>query len=421
MLFTPLRIGRLELPGRLIKTATSETRASDEGFVTPELIDFYVPIAAGGTPLLITGNLYVGLDGKSSPRQPGADCDDKIPGLTQLVDAVHAHGSKIFAQLNHCGRQVIPRFAGVAEALSSSDVKDLLTGTRPRPLATAEITRIVQAFADAAERCQRAGFDGIQIHAAHGYLLGQFLTPYTNRRTDEFGGALEQRIRVLRDVFRAIRARVGPAHPVILKLNGADCLPLRRGLKTAELVEVAAIMEQEGVDAVEVSVGHYESGFPVVRGRFGRCLWHLGRGTMRFVSAPRRLAFRVFRPLMTVACNLIWKGREGFNLEYARQFKERLSVPVICVGGFLTRAAMEAALERGWCDVIAVGRGFIADPFLYEHLRDNTPGPRCNSCNACVGVIGTHPIDCYHPRIRAEKDAMLARVNLRPGGEFMAR
>jgi 2,4-dienoyl-CoA reductase-like NADH-dependent reductase (Old Yellow Enzyme family) len=408
MLFTPIRIGQLTLPGRLIKTATSETRASDEGFVTPELIDFYVPIAAGGTPLIITGNLYISGTGKSSPRQTGADHDDKVPGLARLVDAVHEHGARIFAQLSHCGRQVLPRFAGLPEAVSASNVKDLLTGTRPRPLAKEEIARIVQEFADAAGRCQQAGFDGIQLHAAHGYLLGQFLTPYTNRRSDEYGGALEQRMKLLRDVFRATRSRVGRDYPVILKLNGSDYLPLRRGLKTKELVEIAAIMEREGVDAVEVSVGHYESGFPVVRGSFGRCLRLMVQGSMQYTSAPRRFLFRVFRPLIALACNVIWRGREGFNLEYARQFKMRLKVPVICVGGFLSREAMEAAIAQGACDAVAVGRGFIADPFLHRHLRENTRGPRCNDCNACVGVIGTQPLDCYHPQVRAEKDAMLA-------------
>jgi 2,4-dienoyl-CoA reductase-like NADH-dependent reductase (Old Yellow Enzyme family) len=134
MLFTPIKIGQLTLPGRFIKTATSETRASDDGFVTDELLDFYLPIAAGGTPLIITGNFYTSIDGKSTPRQPGADHDDKLPALARLVSAVHQHGAKIFAQLSHCGRQVVPRFAGLPEAVSASDVKDLITGTRPRPL-----------------------------------------------------------------------------------------------------------------------------------------------------------------------------------------------------------------------------------------------------------------------------------------------
>ena len=408
-LFTPLQIGPLTVSGRLVKTATAETRASEDGFVTQELIDFYVPMAKGGTPLIITGNLYIGGDGKSAPRQLGGDNDDKIAGLAKLVDAVHAHGAKIFAQLNHCGRQAVPRFAGLPETVSASDVKDIITGTRPRPLTVAQIERIVQQFGDAAARCQRAGFDGIQIHAAHGYLINQFLTPYTNRRNDAYGGKLEQRIQLLREVFRVIRARVGADYPVILKLNGADALPLRPGLKTTELVEIAAIMESEGVHAVEISVGHYESGFPMVRGTFGLCLRHMVEGSARYLPFLRRILLTLFRPLLALAFNILWNRREGFNLTYARDFKRRLRIPVICVGGFVTRTAMETAIGQGDCDAVAAGRAFIADPFLYRHLRDNTPGPRCIDCNGCVGKIGTAPLDCYHPKVRAEKDAMLSR------------
>ena len=236
LLFTPIAIGKLTIAGRLIKTATAETRASDDGFVTPDVLDFYRPMAIGGTPLIITGNIYVSRDGRSSPRQLGADADDKIPGLAELAATVHAHGARLFAQINHCGRQVIPSFAGVAEAVSASDKTDLTTGTRPRPLTLTEIERIVESYAQAAERCKKAGFDGLQIHAAHGYLLNQFLTPYTNRRRDAYGGSAVERMRMLCEVIRATRARVGRDFPLIVKLNGADALPLRPGLKTPALV-----------------------------------------------------------------------------------------------------------------------------------------------------------------------------------------
>jgi 2,4-dienoyl-CoA reductase-like NADH-dependent reductase (Old Yellow Enzyme family) len=334
LLFTPIRIGTLTIAGRLIKTATAETRATDDGHVTPELIDFYVPIAQGGTPLIITGDIYVGRDGKSAPRQLGADHDDKIPGLERLTAAVHAHGAKVFAQLNPCGRQVVPRFAGLAEAVSASAKTEILTGTRPRALTLAEIEHLVVRYADAAERCRKAGFDGVQIHAANGYLMGQFLTPYTNRRTDAYGGAVEGRTRLLHETIRAIKARCGAGFPVIVKMNGS----------------------------------------------------------------------------VAVVFNLVWRRREGFNLRYTREFKPKLRIPVICVGGFLTRAAMETAIARGECDIVSAGRAFIADPLLYRHLRDDEPGPRCVDCNACIGHLGAQPADCYHPRVRAEKDAMLARA-----------
>jgi 2,4-dienoyl-CoA reductase-like NADH-dependent reductase (Old Yellow Enzyme family) len=418
-LFRPITVGGLTLPGRLFKTATSETRATDDGRIGPEFIAFYEPIARGGTPLIITGNLYVSPDGHSTPRQAGADHDDKIPGLGRLAEAVQAHGSRLFVQLSHCGRQVLPRAVGLPEAVSASPVKDLFTGTRPRALEPGEIARIVRDFAAAAARCREAGVDGVQIHAAHGYLLSQFLTPYVNRRGDAYGGSTEDRARLMVEVLDAVRDRVGPDYPMIVKLNGSDALPLRRGLGPEELVDVAVLAERHGADAVEVSVGHYESGFPVVRGTFWRCLRLFSRGAARDLPTVRRIALKVGWPVAAVACNLLWRPREGFNLDYARAFKRALSIPVVSVGGFRTREAMERAIDEGACDAVAVGRGLIADPFLYRHLREGTGGPRCVECNACVGHIGTRPVDCYHPRVRAEKDAMLegdpGPGSMRPG------
>ena len=410
VLFEPLAIGSLTIAGRVVKAATSETRATADGAAAQTTIDFYEPIARGGTPLIITGNIYVSPDGKSTPFQMGIDEDAKVPALARLVDAVHAHGVRIFAQLSHSGREALPTFAGLPEVVSASAVTDLSTGVRPRALAVPEIERVVERFGEAAERCRRAGFDGVEIHAGHGYLISQFLTPYTNRRTDRYGGSLENRIRLLSEVHRAIRSRVGSDYPVIMKLNGSDYLPLRAGLGTAELVEIARIMEAEGLDGVEVSVGHYESGFPVVRGTFQRCLRGMARGSARHLTGPRRFVMTRLWPIVALACNIAWRRREGYNLRYARHFKKALTMPVLCVGGFLTGREMERAIEQGECDAITIGRGMIADPLLYRHLKDGSAGPRCVNCNACIGCIGSLPVDCYHPRVRSEKDAMLAAL-----------
>lgn len=410
ILFSPIKIGKLTLAGRLIKTATAETCANAEGFANQAHIDFYLPMAKGGTPLIVTGNIYVGLDGKSAPGQLGVDHDDKVPALASLVDAVHAHGSKIFAQLNHCGRQVVPRFAGTNDPVSASNVTELVTGTQPRPLQVDEIARLVKQYADAARRCQQAGFDGVQIHAANGYLQSQFLTPHTNRRTDDYGGGIEGRSKLLRDVVRAVKAGCGGDYPVMVKINGSDYLPLRNGLKTDDLVDIACLLEKEGVDAIEVTVGHYESGFPMVRGTFMRCMRNMVQGSMRQLPWVRRWAFRLFWPILALLFNALFGRREGFNLAYASKFKAKLTIPVICVGGFRTRSVMEAAIENGGCDIVSAGRAFIADPLLYRHLRDDEPGPQCVDCNACIGHLGAQPADCYHPVIGAQKRAMLARL-----------
>lgn len=411
-LFAPLSIGTLTVPGRLFKAATAETRASEDGFVTDELLEFYQPMARAGTPLIVTGNIYVSPDGRQSACMTGADDDDKIPGLRQLAQLVQRQGSRLFAQLNHCGRQVLPGPMGIEAARSASDVLEKTLCTRPVALTRDGIRRVIDQFAAAGRRCAEAGFDGIQVHAAHGYLINQFLTPYTNRRDDEYGGSLRNRARLLLESCQAIRARVGDRLPIIVKLNGSDALPLRAGLHTAELVEVARMLEAEGVAAVEISVGHYESGFSFIRGRFERYftdLMHYGIGEQ--LPAPQRWLFTGFRLPLTWVCNRIWGYREGFNLRYARQFKAALSIPVICVGGFRSAAAMQAAIDDGFCDAVSCARAMIADPYLYRHLRDGIAGPECVYCNACIARAGRMPADCYHPEVGRRKAEMLARGN----------
>lgn len=408
-LFEPIRIGGLEVAGRLFKTATAETRASEDGYVTDELVEWYETLARGGVPLIITGNLYVAREGKSTYRMCAADSDDRIPGLARIAEACHRHGAALVAQLSHCGRQLIVGHTGVEQAVSASAVFEPMMGAHPRALRLDEIPGIIDAFASAAVRCQKAGFDGVQIHAAHGYLLTQFLTPHTNRRSDAYGGSFENRLRIVREIVRETRRRVGPDFALLLKLNGDDLLPLRKGLHVDDTVKIAEILVGDGIDAVEVSVGHYESGFPMTAGRFDGFYRELGLlGAGRHMDAMRKWALVRLDRLLGALSNRLWPAREGFNLEYARRFKQTLTVPVISVGGFRTREAMERALADGAADAISCGRGFIADPFLYEHLRANVVGPQCDSCNLCLARSGTGPVDCWNPVVRAEKEKLLA-------------
>ena len=407
-LFEPLRLGPLEVAGRVFKTATAETRASESGDVTDELVEWYEWLARGGVPLIITGNLYVAPEGKSTYRMCAADTDERIVGLGRLAEVCHRHGSKLVAQLSHCGRQVIVGHTGFDEAVSASAVRDPVMGALPRSLRREELPGVVDAFASAAVRCQTAGFDGVQIHAAHGYLLNQFLTPHTNRRDDDYGGSLENRIRLASEVVRETRRRVGPDFALLLKLNGDDLLPLRKGLHVDENIEIGRRLVACGIDAIEISVGHYESGFPMTAGRFNGFYRELAtRGAGQLMGAGKRFAMKHFDPVFAGISNWLWPSKEGFNLDYARRFKAELSVPIISVGGFRTREAMEGAIAEGAADAVSCGRAFIADPFLYEHLRSNEPGPRCDDCNLCLARAGTGPVDCWNPSVRAEKNQLL--------------
>lgn len=431
-LLTPIRIGSLTLPGRFVKSATLETRCTDDGFVTDALVEYYEQIAKGGTPLLITGNAYFSLYSKAASRQLAADDDDKIPGLKLLTEAVHRHRGKIFLQVYHVGRQAVPKFVGRTDAVSPSRVFEPTLSVRPRAITREEIRDTVKGFADAAERARKSGFDGIQIHAAHGYLISAFLTPHTNRRTDEYGGSsknrvrfipgqdgrrrlrydyggsFDNRVRFLVEVYRATRERVGADFPVILKLNGSDDLPLRKGLRPEDLVQVARHMETEGVDAVEVTAGHYESGLTFERGQwrgFFRNVTTVGLG--RKFPWYYRGTLRVLSPLLDWGLGLVAPYSEGFNLRYAKLFKQALKIPVICVGGFVHREAMERAIAGGECDMVSVARALIADPYLYRHMQQGVVGPQCDFCNECYARATALPVDCYNETIRAQKDRML--------------
>jgi 2,4-dienoyl-CoA reductase-like NADH-dependent reductase (Old Yellow Enzyme family) len=311
-------------------------------------------------------------------------------------------------QIYHVGRQASPRFVGRTDAVSPSRVFEPTLGVRPREITREEIQETVQGLAAAAARGQQAGFDGIQIHAAHGYLINAFLTPHTNRRRDEYGGSFENRLRFLLEVYRAIRQRVGQDYPVIMKMNGSDELTLRKGLKPDDMVKVAQRMQSEGVDAVEISAGHYESGLTFERGRWRKFFSTVTTiGVGRNLPGYQRIPVRLLAPLLDWGLRRVAGYSEGFNLRYSKLFKQALTIPVICVGGFVHREAMERAIASGECDMVSAARALIADPFLYRHMQEGVQGPQCDFCNACYARAAVWPIDCYNEEVRAQKDRML--------------
>lgn len=402
-LLEPLQIGSMRVAGRLLKSATGETRCNYEGVVTDELLKFYAPLVRARTPLIITGNLYVSLQGKSQPRQAGIDSDDKKPGLREWVDLAHSGGSLLVAQLNHGGRQMVDSAVPGQPAVSASSVREPLYGTKPRALRTDEMVGVAVSFADAAERARDVGFDGVQIHAAHGYLLNQFLTPHTNRRTDAYGGTLDNRMRLLREVHSAVRARVGADFPILLKLNGTDSLVGHRGATTEDYLAIARVMQEEGVDAVEISRGHYESWPATILGRYrGFIKTEVTEGSAAGLPLWRRVAMRAAAPIVERVAEWLAPGSEGFNLPQSERFAAKLDIPVICGGGFHTVHAMESAIASGRCDAVSAARAFIADPFLFQRIRKPDPfAPVCDFCNGCAARAGGSPIDCYNHTVRS--------------------
>ena len=252
LLFSPAKIGSLEIPNRIIRSATAESMANDlDGSPREQLKSLWVALAKGGTGLIISGHMYVHLSGKCHPEMTGIYSDDLIPTLKKCVDAVHQAGGLIAAQINHGGMQCARK--SVDETIAPSALDEDFLKRPAREISTDEIEMLIDAYGQAARRAKEAGFDAVQIHSAHGYLISQFNSPYTNRRIDKWGADLQGRTRFLREVARAVRAQVGTDYPVFIKFGMQD--GLQDGLSAEAGAEVVALMADMGLDAVEISGG----------------------------------------------------------------------------------------------------------------------------------------------------------------------
>jgi 2,4-dienoyl-CoA reductase-like NADH-dependent reductase (Old Yellow Enzyme family) len=332
------------LPNRLAKAAMTEGLAGADGAANARHERLYRRWAAGGAGLLLTGNVMVD---RRWLERPGNVIVEDRRGRTALADwarAGTAAGNQLWMQISHPGRQTSRMSSSRPVAPSAEGLKLLGLFAAPRSLAGAEIRDIVRRFATTAAIAREAGFTGVQVHGAHGYLLAQFLSPVTNRRTDEWGGPLENRARLLLETVRAVRTAVGADYPVSVKLNSADFQ--KGGFDLPDSVRVAGWLEQEAVDLLEISGGTYEQ--PQLFG-------HAGRAAS--AAEPERASTR---------------RREAYFLEYARGIRERVALPLMVTGGFRSRAAMAEALGHGELDVVGLGRPLCIEPDLPGRLALGT-------------------------------------------------
>jgi 2,4-dienoyl-CoA reductase-like NADH-dependent reductase (Old Yellow Enzyme family) len=313
------------LPNRIMKSALSEVLATKQNAPDERLERLYSTWSQGGYGLLITGNVMVDRRQLGEPGNVVVEDERDLDALTRWTKATHDGGVPIWAQINHPGRQSNPLALGHTPVAPSPVALSLPGATKPRVLTGADIEDIIERFATTAVVCETAGFDGVQVHGAHGYLVTQFLSPKTNLRTDEWGGDPERRMRFVLEVVRRIRARVSPGFAVAIKLNSADFQ--RGGFSAEESYGVVAALANEGLDLIEISGGSYES--PAMMG--------------------------------TEADST--RSREAYFLEYARTVRGLVGdVPLAVTGGFRSRGAMEAAVFAGECDVVGIGRPTATTP-----------------------------------------------------------
>jgi len=355
ILFTPAKISTLNLPNRLVRSATAERLADLRGFPLPELKILYRELARGGVGLIISGHMYVHPSGKAHSEMTGIYADNLIPALSELTKSVHQEGGKIVVQINHGGFQCDKDV--VAETIAPSMIEDSRRGQTSRAMNLEEIETTIDAYAQAARRVKEAGFDGVQIHAAHGYLISQFLSPYTNRRTDSWGGNLQNRTRFLQKVCQAVREQVGDDFPMMIKLGMED--GVENGLSPQEGAKIVTELEHFGLDVLEIS-GGYRS-----------------QNTKKGIRTEQDEAF--FLPNVKIARNTT-------------------ILPIMAVGGYRSMSVMENVLESGYADFISLCRPLISEPDLPNLFRAGIKvRSRCISSNNCWPKVLGAGISCKCP------------------------
>lgn len=341
-LFTAGQIGSLTLPNRLIRSATQDPFGQRDGTCAPEQVDLYREIAAAGTGAIITAYSYISPEARSTGIQVGFATQEQRASQKEVLDAVHAAGGRLFLQLMHAGMNVFMPEKHVAggKLLAPSGGMQGANEMETTEITPADMDKIVADFVDAAQAAQALGFDGVQLHCAHGYLLSQFLDPNSNHRTDEFGGSAENRFRFPARCLTAIREAVGPDYPVLVKVN-TNCSGEYKEAYAEDILYFCRQFEALGADAIELSGYNW-----------------LGLGKKKVPT---------------------------FYLDQAKAIRAQVKLPLILVGGVRSLEAAEAILEAG-IDFVSASRPFICQPDFLRHLEQGEESP-CIGCTKCLGNI----------------------------------
>ena len=366
ILFQTTEINGMKMKNRFVRSATYEAMAELDGTVKDQLCDYIEDLCRGEVGLIISGHTHVTKKGQAGPRQMGIYSDAMIDGLKRVTSVVHENGGVIAAQLAHAGQKGIGKEEYAAQGPSEIVKDGLIQATE---MTTDDIKFTISAYGDAAERSVKSGFDAIQIHAAHGYLLSQFLSPYYNKRTDDYGGNINNRARLLLEVYKEVRQRVGKSFPVMAKINSEDFLT--GGLTVKEMLDVTHMLEDHGMDAIEMSGGTFESGDLI----------------------PSRVGTSKS------------KEREVYYKKAAEAYKREIKTPLILVGGFLSFDVAQEAVTLGQADYIALSRPLIREPHLVSRWAGGDRSKaKCISCNKCFSTLyKKEALHCFAEKKSKEK------------------
>lgn len=364
-LFEPVSIRNLEMRNRFVRSATYDRLGDINSQVSDAQIKYISDLAEGGVGLIIFGITCVHHNGQVARFQNSIAGDEFIAGFNKITEAVHERGAKIALQLFHGGKEaksvkninLLPLAPSIIE-------NDPYYSGEYRAMTERDIWEVIQAFGDGARRAKEAGFDAVQIHGAHGYLLSQFLSPYTNRRQDQWGGSLENRLRLHSEIYKDIRKKVGKDYPILIKIGVQD--GFQGGLERNEGKQSAELLAKFGFDALEISQG--------LRGKY-------------FEETEFK-------------ANITSLDKEAYFRDLCREIKSKVNIPIIMVGGLRTLALMKEIIQNNEADFVALSRPLICEPSLIEDWKTNEKKKaKCISCNTCHDAVSHgKPIYCILAR-----------------------
>jgi len=360
IMYTPFNLGRIQIPNRLVASAMFEYGA-DNGRITEKIKKRYLDLADGGAGLIITGMHAISAAGAVAPIMVNTEYDSYIKDMTEIARAVHKRGSKILVQLQHCGdkncqAEGYDKFSVCEKKVSDNCIYHEATKE--------EISKVANNFAKAAMRCKEAGVDGVQIHGAHGYLINTFLSPSTNRRTDEYGGNIENRGRILFEVYEAIRQAVGNDFIIGVKFPFNDLN--ENSIDPEESLFVCKELERKGIDFIEVSSGM----------------------VMDNSSAS-------FTPV-------VHNNNQAPFLKYASLLAEKNNTPIISVCGYRTPNMVEKALTETKITAVSFGRPLVREPNLPKRWKNDRSAAKCVSCNRCCSSFSDGIITCQIEKLKSK-------------------
>ncbi len=396
MLFENTVISGIKVKNRIIRSATHDGLADENGAPSEKLISKYANLAKNEVGCIITGYAAVSRNGVSPyPRMLRIYDDSVIDKYKELTDAVHSHGAPVVLQIAHCGRQTSSKAIG-CKKVAPSDVLHGFYPDKSKVMTDDDIYGVIDDFISAAVRAEKAGFDAVQLHGGHGYLLHDFLSAYGNRRRDSWGGSLENRCRAVELIIKGIKEKT--KLPVWIKLSAKD--NRKGGMNINDSVLICKRLEAAGCDAIEVSCGTVQDGMNTMRSKLlpMDAVFKYREPCASFPSILNKIALpaaKLINPLIKQPQPL-----ENFNVDNAAVIKKNVSVPVIVVGGIHKVNDMEQFLSEGKADFVSMCRPFICEPDLALKMKNGQTQAKCIMCNYCGLVIEKEPVRCLYGRVK---------------------